>query len=124
MRYLDQTSLTSTLNRGKSLEQFLGGVVLAGGTGIRWLELRPVSEGIEVWDFTAPDIGHENNLDFYEFGSDEDGTLAAIVPSPSEALAFAQEHLGALPFRWLNQFVAQDDYRDFISAGRPSRWPL
>lgn len=123
MRFVAQTFLESTLRRGKSLEQFLGGAVLGNESAIRWLELRPASNSIEVWEFVAPDCGNQEHFDFYEFLGVEDGNLAATLPSPSEALAFAQAHLGAKPERWVNQFVAQDEYRDFIHAGRPTSWP-
>jgi|SRR5678810_393629 len=123
MRYVAPTFLDSTLRRGKSLEQFLGGVVLNGENSIRWLELRPVEESIQVWEFVAPDLGDQENLDFYEFLGSEEGTLAATLSSSSEALAYAHEHLSATSLRWLNQGVAQDEYRDFIVAGRPTSWP-
>jgi hypothetical protein len=105
------------------LEQFLGGVVLHGVNSIRWLELRPVGESIQVWEFVAPDWGDQENLDFYEFLGSEEGTLATSLPSSAEALAYAHAQLGATPLRWLNQGVAQDEYRDFIVAGRPLAWP-
>ncbi len=123
MRYVAPTFLDSTLRRGKSLEQFLGGVAPNGERSIRWLELRPVEGSIQVWEFVAPDLGDQENLDFYEFLGSEEGTLAATLPSCGEALAYAYEHLGAKALRWLNQGVAQDEYRDFIVAGRPTSWP-
>ena len=123
MRFVAQTFLESTLRRGKPLEQFLGGAVLNNEPAIRWLELQPASNSIEVWEFVAPDLGDQGRLDFYEFLDVEDGTLVATLPSPSEALTFAQAHLGASPERWVNQFVAQDEYRDFIQSGRPTSWP-
>ena len=105
------------------MEQFLGGAVLDEEPAIRWLELRPASESIEVWEFVAPDLGDQENLDFYEFIGAKEGNLVATLASPSEALAHAHQHLGATALRWVNQFVAQDEYRDFIVAGRPTHWP-
>lgn len=123
MRYVSLSFLESTLRRGKPLEQFLGGLLRDSERFIRWVELRPAKGRIEIWSFVAPDYGDEGRLDFYEFVGDEDEVLEQSVESPAEAFAFATAKLGALSDRWVNQFVSQDEYLDFIRAGRPSSWP-
>jgi hypothetical protein len=120
MRFIGMPFLESTLLRGKSIEQFLGRA--ADENSIRWLEVRPESEAFQVWEFVAPDLGDQEHLDLYSFVGADEGNLAATLSSPSEALAYAQAHLSARPERWVNQFIAQEQYRAFIEAGRPQSW--
>jgi hypothetical protein len=122
MRYVGPAFLHSTLSRGKSLEQFLGGRTLGSERCIRWIEIRPSEGRLELWEFVAPDFGDESHVDLYEFIGDDDGELLATIDSAVESLGLA-EKVGALPNRWVNQFVVQDEYRDFIRAGRPDVWP-
>lgn len=119
MRHVADTFLESTLRRGASLEQFMGGSTVAGDRFVRWLELRPTSVGVEVWDYVAPDFGEEC-IDLYDLMSVELEPLA-VVSDAAQALAFAQSELGASSRRWVNQGVSQDEFMDFLQAGRPSR---
>ena len=120
MRHVAATFLESTLRRGSSLEQFLGGSLDSGERTVRWLELRPTSFGIEIWDYVAPDLGFEC-LDIYALASVELEPLA-VVPDVGQALAFAQAKLGASPAHWVNQGVSQEEFLDFLQAGRPVQW--
>jgi len=122
MRYVAPTFQAATLARGKSLEQFLGGVVIDGEMHVVWAELRPVNGGVEVWKFVAPDLGDEEAVDFYEFCDFEGEVLLETFETPSLALEFASSILGASTDRWANQFVIQDDYRDFVRGGREQLW--
>jgi hypothetical protein len=121
MRFIGIHFLESTLRRGKAIEQFLGRA--DSHDTIRWLELRPKSDAIEIWEFVAPDAGDQGHLDIYSFIGADDGKLIATLSAPSEALEYAQKHLGARVERWVNQFVSQEEYRAFIEAGRPVGWP-
>jgi len=119
MRYVDNTSLEAALHRGKSLEQFLGGRVADGGElVVSWVELRPTSDGVEVWHFEVPDLG-EGFADLYELipVEQERATLAA---SPDAAMHFSQKHFGVSLYHWVNQSVVQDEFLDFVRAGRPT----
>ena len=60
-------------------------------------------------------------IDLYEFGGEENEALVATLATPTDALAFASAQAGAAPDRWANQFVIQDDYRDYILGGRSLR---
>lgn len=124
MRYLATVNLESVLRRGKPIEQFLGGLVLGGERFIHWLELRPANETFELWRFVAPDVGDEENLDFYEFIGDEEGELVLSCLALDEALSQAQAQFGASCAHWANQFVSQNEYRDFVVADRPKDWRL
>lgn len=123
MRYVAPTFHEATLRRGNSLEQFLGGIVILDELHVAWVELRPVSSGIEVWRFVAPDLGDEDMVDFYEFCDLEDRVMLGVFETPSLAIIqFASSALGASTERWANQFVIQDDYRDYVREGRRHMW--
>lgn len=120
-RYVSSAFQESTLRRGKSLEQFLGGSLRDGEVKISWLELRPSTQGIEVWRFEVPDVGDVDFTDVYEFGADDIDQPVAMVSSPAEALLFAHNHLGASPERWVNSTQVGTEYEAFVKAGRPLR---
>ena len=123
-RYLAGSFIEGALHRGKSVEQFLGAGVGETGPTIRWIEIRPVRQALEVWFFEAPDIGSREFLDIYEFNGDA-GPEEPLRKFNlcSEALQFAEEHFGASALRWVNEGVVQSEYEDFILADRPTRWP-
>jgi hypothetical protein len=73
------------------------------------------------------DVGHERLFDLVEFPSfdadqdeEEFGRLVATAEDPSTALAAAEEVTGAVPGRWVNESIVQDEYADFVRAGRPA----
>ncbi|MBI2399078.1 MAG: hypothetical protein HYV17_14920 [Xanthomonadales bacterium] len=43
--------------------------------------------------------------------------------SVTGTITHARDALGARDDRWVNQFVVQDEFLDFIAAGRPATWP-
>ena len=121
MRHVAQTFLESTLARGKPLEQFMGGVASAPALALRWLEVRPRENKFEVWVHDVEDVGSESWIDIYAFpylqGDPPEGP-AGSFSKPSEALEFAHSKFGARATRWVNQLVAQDEYGEFVCAGR------
>ena len=123
MRFLQGTFIEGSLERGASIEQFLGGGVLNDQRIIRWIEIRPTRSQYEVWLFQVADLGSLDQLDLYEFGTDDIEAPAFKGQSAREALAFAHAQLGATPERWVNKSVVQSEYEDFIRAGRPLIWP-
>jgi hypothetical protein len=121
MRYLHPTDLVSTLRRGKSIEQFLGGGRRENAAILRCIEIRPTPDGFEVWLHEPEDLGNDQFLDLYE--SIDPTTLPMRVErTAEEAVAIAHTELGADMHNWVNLGVAQDDYRDFIAAGRLPGW--
>lgn len=122
MRHVGVAFQESTLRRGKSLEQFLGGGYNGSERTVKWVELRPVLQGIEVWRFEVPDLGDLGFTDIYEFGSNDTDEPIAVVGSPGEALALAHSQLGASQECWVNVTVVGDEYFDYVSAGRVQNW--
>lgn len=130
MRYLTEQFALGALRRGATIEQFLGPVTPAG---IRYVEIRA---GFEVYLHLVEDNGNEHFWDVGEFGSleereeDEFGRLIARAEDAESALAAAEEIVGASRSRWVNEGVVQDEYGDYVLAGRPGvqapdgyRWP-
>ena len=128
MRHLDPGFVILTLKRGKSVENFVGLVPGSTVPSVRYIELRPVkSGGLEVWVHDLDDCGNEDFTDLVEFppldGEDPDRP-EAVFERPEEALAYAGSKLGAASNRWTNVTVCHDDYKDFVRAGRPAKWPV
>jgi hypothetical protein len=121
MRYLHPYDVLSTLHRGKGIEQFLGGGICHGTATIRLVEIRPVPGGVEVWLHEPEDLGEAEFCDFYEL-IDVEGIPVRVEGTPEAALAIAHADFGALPNRWTHLGVAQEDYRDFVHAGRSLTW--
>src|SRR5688500_4957731 len=105
MRYVTQALQESTLQRGTSPEQLLGGGIRDGERVIRVIELRPTRSGdVEIWLHEARDLGDEEHVDYYPFiaheGDDETAVeFAATNLTPREALDLARTRFGALPER-------------------------
>ncbi|MER5908747.1 hypothetical protein ABT150_53860 [Streptomyces mirabilis] len=52
---------------------------------------------------------------------EEFGRLVTTTDDPLTALAEAAGRAGAVSGRWVNTGLAQDEYIDFVRAGRPAR---
>ena len=130
MRYLVESFVFGALGRGRSVEQFLGPAGDADTLGISWVEVVPTHSGFKVVLHTAADVGSEGFCDLGEFppldADDEDeefGREIAKVMAAPDAVALAEAWTGAVRGRWVNEGVTQDEYRDFLRAGRPRHWP-
>ena len=127
VRHLDPSFVIPTLRRGKSVENFLGHVPDSTVPSIRYVELRPVKDGVEVWVHDRDDCGGEDFTDLVEFpalGGEDPDRPSVVFEKPEEALAYSQTQLGAAPNRWTNVTVCHEDYADFVRAGRPAKWPV
>ncbi|MFI0207042.1 MULTISPECIES: hypothetical protein [Streptomyces] len=134
MRYLAEPFILGALERGRSVEQFLGPSGSPERLGIHWVELRPVRGTYEVYLHTALDCEPLTaDLDSLPplFDSDEEdfGLLLATTNDPLAALDAAETQTGAVRKRWVSQSMAGDEYRDYVVAGRPAKaldgqpWP-
>ncbi|MFF3844922.1 hypothetical protein [Streptomyces sp. NPDC002328] len=115
------------MRRGRSVEQFLGPVGSSDRPGVRYAEVRAARTSYEVWVHAVEDAGHEGFLDLDAFppfdqdAEEEDfGQLLGRAEDPQVALVLAEERTGAVRGRWVSPGVVQDEYRDFVRAGRPS----
>jgi hypothetical protein len=127
VRYLVEPFLIGALRRGQSVEQFLGPVGTPERPGVRYAEVRAARTAYEVYVHTVEDVGDEHFRDldvFPPFGQDAEeedfGLLLGSAEDPEGALVLAEARTGAVRGRWVNQGLAQDEYGDFVRAGRPS----
>lgn len=128
MRYLTGAYIIGALKRGRPVEQFLGPVGAPGRAGVGYVEIRPTRAAYDVYFHTVEDVGHEGFFDLVEFpplNADEDeeefGRLTVTADDPDTALAAAEEATGAVRERWVNEGLIQDEYGDFVRAGRPAK---
>lgn len=122
MRYLLPFAIRSALNRGRAVEQFLGGFEHNGSPALRRLTLQPENASVTLLVYESYDEGGEDDLDLYEFSEvdGEPGDPAAEHPCATleEALTLARTRYGADPDRWVNEGIIQDEYQDYIARGR------
>ncbi|MFB6517988.1 hypothetical protein [Streptomyces sp. NPDC056401] len=126
MRYLAEAFILGALRRGRPVEQFLGPIRAAERLGVRYVEVRPKAGKYEIFLHRVEDVGHETFLDLAEFppldqdSEEEDfGRLVTTAADPLAALEAAENGTGAVRQRWVNATMAQDEYADFVRAGRP-----
>jgi hypothetical protein len=111
-RHLTTDQIDSALQRGKSVEQLLE---RPAPDQIAWVELRPVSEGVELWRYDVFDDGSDEFFDLYSFSPIEGDLPESPVdtyPDVTTASAAAQARFSADSGRWVNQFMIQDEYQD------------
>ncbi|MEV6574889.1 MULTISPECIES: hypothetical protein [Streptomyces] len=93
---------------------------------MRYVEVRATKGPFEVYLHTVEDVGSESFLDLGEFPpfdpddeASEFGLLLGMAEDPLAALRIAEQHVAAERDRWVNEGVVQDEYGDFVRAGRP-----
>ncbi|MDD9375102.1 hypothetical protein M8Z33_00100 [Streptomyces sp. ZAF1911] len=128
MRYLAEPFILGALNRGRSVEQFLGPSGSPERLGIHWVEIRPVRGTYEVYLHAALDCEPlTSDLDslapLCEYEEEEFGVVVATTNASLEALDAAETRTGAVRDRWVNQSMAGDEYSDYVLAGRPAVTP-
>lgn len=86
-----------------------------------------MAEGYEIHLHTVEDVGHESFMDLVEFPpldpddeKAEFGLLISKADDPLSALNLAEVRTGADRGRWVNETMSQDEYSDFVQAGRPA----
>jgi hypothetical protein len=94
---------------------------------VRYVEVRATKGPFAVYLHTVEDVGSEGFLDLGEFPpfdpDDEAGEFGEFLgraEDPLAALVVAERRTGAVRGRWVNVNVVQDEYGDFVRAGRPS----
>ncbi|WP_217554024.1 hypothetical protein [Streptomyces sp. GbtcB6] len=138
MRYLAEPFALGALRRGRPVEQFLGPAGPPQRPGIRYAEVRPAKTRYEILLHTLQDVGHETFADLVEFPplapddeEEESARLVATRDDPLAALTAAEDLTGAVRGRWVNAGLVQDEYHDYVMAGRPAHssldghpWPV
>ncbi|MEV7887030.1 hypothetical protein ACWD3I_40575 [Streptomyces sp. NPDC002817] len=127
MRYLAEPFALGALRRGRSIEQFLGPAGAPERSGVWYVEVVPARTGYEVFLYTLEDVGHETFADLVEFPpldpdneEEEFGRLVATCDEARAALEAAEDVTGAVRGKWVNAGLAQAEYYDYVSAGRPA----
>ena len=116
MRHLPFSEVSSCLDRGRPVEQLLEERMEGEDRILRIARIDRESDGMfSVAYFEVYDQGSEDAWDVYEFASyDPDMAYGDITQfeSSREALAFASSSYGALPDRYVNVGMVQDEYGD------------
>jgi len=122
MRYLTLNYAQSALNRGKSIEQFIGKVTREGNSGIRFIQITLDSASYQLTTFDVEDIGSEDFLDIYSFPTlieDEYYDRPSLeFRSLEDAFTAAHSNYSASSDCWTNAGVVQDEYKDFLVQNR------
>lgn len=111
-RHLTLSNIQSAMTRSKSVEQFLG---TRRPGEISWIEIRPATERFETWFFEVQDVGGADFMDLYSFppiGEDWPDAPSSTHNTLEEAMEYCHREYAALPDKWVNQFVIQDEYLD------------
>ncbi len=112
MRYLTDSYINSAINRGKSIEQFLGG----DGEIIKWISIRKNTSKFILSFFEVYDEGDIDYVDIYTFSpvdeDNEDG-IEIEFNSLQESIECSLNNYDAQSDKFVNQFVVQDEYEDY-----------
>ena len=123
-RYLTLSEAESTLNRGNSIECFLGYCERDTQPGINWLSISSSDEKIYLKIYETADLGNKNFLDLYGFGplnpelELDEPDEEKVFDSFNSVIAEIEVMFPTSSARFVNQGVIQDEYSEFISRGR------
>ena len=114
VRYLTLLAAESALNRGKSVEVFLGGYVLGARKCIRWASFEKSASGVcgSLWE--ALDQGSLDYVDVYTFDSPNGDYIEPSKIVEASSLKAAARELDVMNVKFVNQGVVQDEYAQFI----------
>jgi len=120
-RYLSAPLLRAALDRGKSIEQFLGSYDCSAGPAIRYAVITGRPEGFVLSVYEALDPRQPGHLDIYSFPEADpnlelgESAWSECFSTVDAALKAASERWGASLERWVNQGVCQSEYSDYLS---------
>jgi len=123
-RYLTIDEAWFALRRGRAVECFLGPCERHGVHGIHYASISLVGEQVALQVFYAADEGDADALDLYEFGpldpslSPDDANEEATFPTLEACIAVVRTRWPKRETQLVNESVLQDEYRDYIAAGR------
>jgi hypothetical protein len=122
-RYLLRHEVEMALNRGKTVECFLGPCGSAKKPGVRRLSIDLVEGAVVARLFETQDVGNPAFLDLYEFGplnealGQDDADEVVSIPSLEECFAIIEKRWPGSSGRLVNERILQNEYADFV-AGR------
>jgi hypothetical protein len=113
-RYLTQQEGMSALNRGNSVEAFLGGFSNQCGECIRWVSFSKTDSGVlaKVWE--SLDEGSEDFLDVYSFSPANGEWDEPVKIIEAASIEEASKKLEREKINLVNSGVVQDEYADYI----------
>ena len=123
-RYLTLEEAESSLNRGKSIECFLGACDRNGKPGVRWLSASRRRKEIHLSIFESADIGSDEFLDLYAFGpldpelEKDEPDEKLVFENFGKFLSEIEARFPTSTSRLVNDGIIQDEYADFIAKGR------
>jgi hypothetical protein len=123
-RYLTSSEAEAAMNRGRSVECFLGSCQRESKPGIKWFSVRASGNGIKVSVYETADLGNEDFIDIYGFGplnpdlKLEDPDEIIEFSSFSEFFSEIEEKFSGSTSKLVNEFIIQDEYADYIARGR------
>ncbi len=118
-RYLDDSHRRYTINHGKQIEQFMGGIALGDVQCVRYLSIRKDKQDrilLAVHDLI--DSGDSEHCDlsvfeYFDLPEDRWEPRGEIFTTIDDALASAESNHGASISRWVSQNVVESEYRDY-----------
>jgi hypothetical protein len=122
VRHLTPDFAVSALERGAEIEQFLGGDPNANPASIRWVTIYSAHGQFLVTLNEVEDVGTDDFFDVAEFPpldpeeNGGEGRVVATTTTAHDALAAAHSTTQALPDRWVNAGVVDDEYADYRRA--------
>ena len=119
-RYLTLSEAKLALDRGKQIEQFLGGYLAGGEPAIRYAVIRPDGDRIVANVFECLETPHPSFYDVVEFQNVEPDTDPEdfYFDSLVEAIDFLEYRNGATKDRFVNQGMICEEYKDYRLAKR------
>jgi len=115
-RYLTLKEAESSLNRGKTVEIFLGPFTHDSKKCIRWASFSKCAPGIAGCLWEAFDQGTIDYLDVYTFESLSGEYDEPTKSVSAESLKSAASALKIETLNFINQGIVQDEYADYLST--------
>src|SRR6478609_8827942 len=115
MPFLTPAEIDAALRHNKPLEQFRGRVP-GSDDAVRWLELRPKFNGIELWVFDVDDVGTADHTDVQTFPP-RNGSLptfpVAVIADGKAAQDYAGKQFAAANNCWRAPGHMAAEYAEF-----------
>ena len=114
-RFLTLSEAESALNRGKQIEQFLGGYLAYGDPAIRYAVIRIDKDKFTATVYERFEPSQAGFYDVGEFASvlPDDDPEDHVFDSLDQAISFLMSEYGASQEKFLNQGVVDAEYRDY-----------